>query len=104
MHQRNPHLLSSLIKAHLSHLEQESCWEVVRLAPLTAIFADLLKQVAFASYVDLLLASSHICSDSSTCLHCSGEHSLQNSIMSHQLLSMTCIMGKLIVKSKLIVL
>lgn len=33
-----------------------------------------------------------------------GEHSLQNSIMSHQLLSMTCIMGKRIVKSKLIVL
>lgn len=58
MYQRNPHLLSSLITAHLSLAgEQESCCEGAWLRPLTAMFADLLKRVAFASYVDLLLES-----------------------------------------------
>lgn len=30
--------------AFVSFREQESCWEVVRLAPLTTIFADLLNE------------------------------------------------------------
>lgn len=46
--------------AFITFRKRASCWEVVLLAPLTAIFVDLLKRAALPSSVDLLMASSHI--------------------------------------------
>lgn len=78
--------------------EQESCWEVVRLALLTTIFADLLNKwhlhymLSFCWRLHTSAQIPQLVYVAEEVRH--REHSIQNPILSHQLLSMTCVMGK----------